>query len=986
MHGFARARAVLVCSFVGAILMAPAMVSAQSAFSGIVRDTSGAVLPGVTVEASSPVLIEKTRAAVTDGEGRYTITDLRPGTYVVVFTLTGFNTFRRDGLELPTNFTMQINADLRVGSLEESITVTGDAPVVDVQSTQRTQVLNRDLLDALPSARNYSGLAALMPGVRMSNTDVGGNQQMEQIYMTVHGSRQTDTTVQVDGLQLNSLMNDGQVQAYYSDAANAEVSYQTSGVGADVSGGGVRINMIPKEGGNRISGSAFAGGTNGKWQSNNVGPDLVARGLTVGEKVDHISDYNFAIGGPFKQDKLWYFTTVRRIATNELVANNFFRSGEQGMEDQWIYNMLFRTTWQMTQKNKLTAYYDRYPKFKGHEMGALTDPETAAARRDWRHAIYYTGQVKYTSTVTSRLLLEAGYSTNIEYLWIGYQPGVQQQRGTPAWFNTIGKNEVIAPGVAINPGWGTQYANWYSRTTPANAIDPKKYVASASASYVTGSHNIKGGFQWGFGSYVLEYDINGDLTQRYNNGVGYEVLIWGTPVRSEEFLNGDQGFFIQDQWTRDRLTVNAGLRAERFRAQISDQEVAAGRFVPARSLAKVECMPCWLDWAPRFGVSYDLFGNARTALKGTINRYMAGQTLSYAQRYNPLRLQFETRTWNDANRDDVAQENEIGPSNNAAFGLPVFARRPDPEGLDREYDIETSLGIQHELLRGLSVSGSWFRRARHNELRSDNLRVGFSDYAPVDVLSPLDGRVFTVYNLDQSKRGLIDTVDTNSTNSDLRSRVYNGYELGVSGRMRGAQFFGGWTFDQLVDSQCDSVDNPNYYIGGTAFLGWCDQKALDIPFRHEFKLSGSYTLPLDIQVNAAFQSYAGPTRGTTWAIASTTTYGAATGFNASNCVAPCVLGARVIPNLLTAPGTAASLTLALQAPGTDYYGRMNQLDLGFRKLFRVGRYQYSAQADIFNFTNNDYVKTETRTYGPSLGRPTSNLQPRTLRLAVQMRF
>ena len=224
MHGVARVGALVFSQIVLVLLLFPAVAHAQSAFSGIVRDTSGAVLPGVTVEASSPVLIEKTRAGVTDGEGRYTIVDLRPGTYTVVFTLTGFNTLRRDGLELPSNFTMQINADLRVGALEESITVTGDAPVVDVQSTQRTQVLNRDLLDAIPSARNYSGLAALMPGVRMSNTDVGGNQQMEQIYMTVHGSRQTDTTVQVDGLQLNSLMNDGQVQAYYSDAANAEVS------------------------------------------------------------------------------------------------------------------------------------------------------------------------------------------------------------------------------------------------------------------------------------------------------------------------------------------------------------------------------------------------------------------------------------------------------------------------------------------------------------------------------------------------------------------------------------------------------------------------------------------------------------------------------------------------------------------------------------------------------------------------------------------
>src|SRR6187455_3362484 len=163
MHGVARIRADVVGFVLALLLLAPAVVNAQSAFSGIVRDTSGAVLPGVTVEASSPVLIEKTRAAVTDGEGRYTITDLRPGTYVVAFTLTGFNTFRRDGIELPSNFTMQINADMRVGALEESITVTGDAPVVDVQSTQRTQVLGRELLDAIPSARNYSGLAALMP-------------------------------------------------------------------------------------------------------------------------------------------------------------------------------------------------------------------------------------------------------------------------------------------------------------------------------------------------------------------------------------------------------------------------------------------------------------------------------------------------------------------------------------------------------------------------------------------------------------------------------------------------------------------------------------------------------------------------------------------------------------------------------------------------------------------------------------------------------
>jgi Carboxypeptidase regulatory-like domain len=152
------------------------------------------VLPGVTVEAASPVLIEKVRTVVSDSQGVYTIVDLRPGTYTVTFTLPGFNTFKRDGVDLPSNFTATVNAELHVGALEETITVTGASPAVDVKSTQKTTVLSRDLLDSLPTARNYSGLASLMPGVRMSNTDVGGNQQMEQIYMTVHGSRQTDTS------------------------------------------------------------------------------------------------------------------------------------------------------------------------------------------------------------------------------------------------------------------------------------------------------------------------------------------------------------------------------------------------------------------------------------------------------------------------------------------------------------------------------------------------------------------------------------------------------------------------------------------------------------------------------------------------------------------------------------------------------------------------------------------------------------------------
>ena len=979
MHGIASGRAGVVGLVLFLLLLAPATAGAQSAISGIVRDTSGAVMPGVSVEASSPVLIEKVRTVVTDGDGRYSIVDLRPGSYVVVFSLTGFNAFRREGIELPTNFTMTINAELRVGALEESVTVTGASPVVDVQSTQRTHVLNRDLLDSLPTGRNYSGLAALMPGVRMSNTDVGGNQQMEQIYMRVHGSRQTDTTVQVDGMQLNSLMNDGQVQAYYSDAANAEVSYQTSGVGADVSAGGLRINMIPKEGGNRVSGSAFAGGIRRGWQGDNVTPALRARGLESGDTVDHVSDYNFAIGGPIVQNRLWYFSTFRRIATNEVVANNFYKDGRPGIEDQWIYNLMGRLTYQANAKTKITGYFDRYPKFKGHEMGALTDPDTAARRREWRHAMYYTTQAKVTSTLTSRLLLEGGYSSNVEYYTGRYQPGIEQTRGTPEWFAQTGHEELVGYGTV------TPYRYWNGINTPANGTDPRKHVLSTSVSYVTGTHAVKTGVQWGFGPYITTGNLNGDLIQRYLNGRPDSVRVYNTPREAKEFLNADLGIFAQDSWRIQRLTVNYGIRYEYFNGEIAEQTAPAGRFVPARHFDRIPCMPCWHDVTPRFGVAYDLFGDARTALKASINKYMAGQTLGFAQRYNPFSSQNDIRTWIDANNDDIAQDVEIGPTNDLRFGEAVLTRRPDP-GIKREYDWEYSAGIQHELMRGISVTAAWYHRDVFNMTKSVNGPFTPADYSIVNVVSPLDGSIIPAYNLNPAKRGLIDRVDVNSADRDLRSFSYTGFEFGTAARIRNATLFGGWTVDRTILNHCDELENWGnlsavIYDASTqnsqapkSDYHFCNQSALGIPFLHEFKLSGSYQLPWQLQVNAAFQSYAGTILPTRWSIARTTRY-------AANCIGPCTPGALVIPNM-----TAATYVLDLTPPGSDYYERLNQLDLGVRRIFRVGKYRFSGQMDLFNVNNASFVKTQTTTFGPSLGQVLSTLQPITMRLALQMRF
>jgi hypothetical protein len=640
---------------------------------------------------------------------------------------------------------------------------------------------------------------------------------------------------------------------------------------------------------------------------------------------------------------------------------------------------MVRLTWQINQKNKFSVMHDRYPKFKRNEViaGWIAEWATASGRRDQEHALYYTGQAKWTSTMTNKLLLEAGYSTNVEYLYIGYQPGVQKERGTAQWFNTVGKEDVATLRV------------WDGRRTPATGIDPKANNISATMSYVTGSHQFKTGLQWGFGDYVLEYDINGDLVQMYRNGVPESVRVYPTPLRANEFLNRDLGMFVQDAWTLKRMTVNAGVRFESFNARIKPQTSIAGRFAPERTFKQVEDLPDWFDVAPRVGVSYDVFGNARTALKATVGRYMAGQALGFTQRYNPLQLGAgDVRTWNDLNRDNIAQNNEIGPSNNRLFGLPVFTIQPDPK-IQREYDIEYTTQFQHEVVRGFSATIGYYRRTTHDQRVSRNTGFTPNDYTIINVVSPLDGAVIPVYNLDPAKQPLAERIDFTSNDANLRRRTYNGVQLGFNARVAGAQFFGGWTFDRVVDVRCDAIESNVARYGGSALISasnqpqpdfhFCDQSQLDMPFLHEVKFAGSYTLPwYGIQTNVAFQSYNGQPLFTRWNIGRTTRYTA-------GCVGPCRPGELVVPNM-----TLASYTVDLVAPGAAYYPRQNQMDFGIRKIFRVGKYQVSGQFDLFNALNSAFVKSQNITFNPAnnaaFGTPLDILNPRLLRIAAQLRF
>src|SRR4051794_15600767 len=315
---FLRTAFALAC-----IVALPTLARAQSAIGGTVKDASGAVLPGVTVEVASDVLIEKTKTVSTDGEGKYQVVDLRPGVYVITFSLQGFNTFKREGLELPSNFVATVNADMKVGALEESVTVSGSSPVVDVQTNQKTQVLSRDVLDAVPTGKTIQGLGQLVVGVTLSSPDVGGSRAMQQAYFAVHGVGASGAIVTVDGLLTNGNMADGAVMAYHNEAMIQEAVYQTAGGTAETITGGITMNLVPKDGGNRFAGAMKYAKSPKQWQGDNFSDHLRTLGVSAVDKIDNFYEFNVEEGGPIMKDKLWFFGAFRRAHYDKPIANTF---------------------------------------------------------------------------------------------------------------------------------------------------------------------------------------------------------------------------------------------------------------------------------------------------------------------------------------------------------------------------------------------------------------------------------------------------------------------------------------------------------------------------------------------------------------------------------------------------------------------------------------------------------------------------------------
>ena len=983
----------------------PAWAQVDSGVAGVVSDATGAVLPGVTVEASSPALIEGVRVSITDGAGRYNITALRPGTYSVTFTLPGFSTFVRDGIELTGGFTANVNGEMSVGALEETVTVSGASPLVDIQNSRAQEVIERETFDALPVVGGYSGLQVLTVGALGSlvnptrGRDVGGVRgDSYSGAMEVHGN--SDGKLSIDG-KPTSYRGTRMTLFHINQQSVEEITVDIGGNSAETQYGGSSVNIITKDGGNIFTGS-FAGNFGPpELQSDNLDDDIRARGIDEGNQVKRLYDVSGSFGGPIARDKLWFYTAHRVAEAQEFLAGLFYNKNQgqfppsyEEDHSQQAFSKAFdrdnqiKFTWQAAEKHKLNFQWILqhncgcfFAQGEFYTPEATTTHFFAGDFLDSQHLVNGT----WTYPATNRLLLEAKasywYVTDTVPLVEGSNPD-----DIAVWDQGIGK----AYGQLFNRGLFRLQASWIGMQGPHG--DKGDTSQEFKVSYVTGSHSFKTGIQ--------------SVQQRYNEfatGPSYTsrppiayVMFNGTPtslaqLAAPNFFNlrmTDLGAFAQDAWTIDRLTLNLGVRYDYTTSYAPEFTRPAGYFLDEITWPAQGGFSGFHDITPRFAAAYDLTGSGRTALKFSFGRYVLNEGMSRIFRLHPsLAITDQvTRTWNDTNGDFLPDcdlrnnllNGECGATSGAGFGTtrPITGYTDEARlgWFNRPYTWTTSILLEHELAPGIAASVGYYRTTNHNIVRPDNRLAGPADYDEYCVTTPSDSRfpggggndVCGLFDIKPSLFGQVDTIYDHSN----WKQWYNGIDVLINARFdNGAFIAGGFNTGETRLDRCDAPDFPEQF---------CDRANPPWSGQHNFKFHGSYPLPWwNLVTSATFLNLPGIQRN-----AQTTVRNAqiepALGRDLAGC------GTR------TGADCSRTVTVKLYPDNSEFTGRQTQVDWRLATNIEAGGARIQPRFEIYNLFNANDIQGLNSQYTPGPTNPWLNitgiLTARLFKFAVQIDF
>jgi hypothetical protein len=952
------------------------------------------VLPGVTVDAASPALVERVRTVVTDGAGQFRVIDLRPGNYSVTFTLPGFNTVVREGVELSGTAVVTVNAEMRVGSLEETITVSGAAPVVDVSSVRQQAVLDREVIRDIPTSRQYYSVAALVPGMVVSNQtqDVGGSATISTPDYVIHGGRLGDGRLTVDGLSVGSARSSGANRSMYvvNVGVAQETTVTTSGGLAEAETSGVALNIVPREGGNTMRGTFFVGFANGAMQGNNFNDALREAGLRDPNELKSVWEVTPTVGGPILRDKLWYLFGARHQGTRNWIAGMYYNKNA-GDPTRWHYEPDFdrralddgtwksasvRLTYQATTRNKFNLFWDEQDRKVGWKGGGSATTSPDAANLAFGHP-NMVAQASWSNPLTSRVLLEAGTAMH-RLQWSGKErPDYNRD------MIRVTEQAGIIPGLTYR---GLIWASNWSGTYPVRA----------AVSYVTGSHSAKLGIQRTL--YTTDdraHDPQG-ISYRFNNGVPNQLTLSSRPRYILE-QHTTTGIYAQDTWTLGRLTMQGGVRYDRMTQVFPEQVVGFTRFIPDGFVVPESKGVNWNDITPRMSASYNVRGDGRTAVKVFLGKYVDAQDGGglFGVDLNPtarIPANSVTRAWNDANRDfhpdcdllNPLANGECGPYSNLNFGKNVYTSNYD-ESLTRgwgvrPYNWEFSTSVQREVLPRVGLNVGYYRRWFGNFVVVDNRAVGPEDFDAFSIALPADPRLpggggYTVHGImdvNPGKFGEQDNDVTSANNFGEITENWHGVDINVNARgFRGVTVAGGLSTGRTYMNSCQvAAKLPEILQGAASFntssntfmpMANCERQQ---PFLTQVKALGSYLLPrVDVLISATLQNNAGPQL--------------AGNFNVPNAVAAASLGRNL-------SGNASNIGVNIVKPGELYGQRTNQLDLRFAKVLNFGGSRTQVGVDLYNALNANPVTAYNQTYGARYLTPQQIMPARFIKLTTQI--
>jgi Carboxypeptidase regulatory-like domain len=1019
------------------LLSLPLTAWAQSSITGVVRDQSGAVLPGVTVEASSPALIEQVRSITTDAQGLYRIADLRPGPYSVTFTLPGFTTVRRTGIELRAEFTATVDVELQLGNVSETITVSGQAPLVDTRSARAQTQYEAETLQSLPGNGRLATLISVLPGAVLNNEGdraSGALSDRSQTRFAIHGAPNAQPVI--DGM--NTEMAAANTGVFvFNGVTFQEVVAETTGIGADRDTGGVQLNMIPKDGGNIFSGTANFAYTGPDLQSNNIGDKLLARGLsssTAGlASIKKFVEAAGGVGGPIKRNKLWFFGAARKSITQQYAAGIYWNKLHQpqsllyqpdlsrpASSDDFYRDYSLRLTLQATEKNKFVvggSFQHNcncvYALFRP-QGGSLVTPEAATAH-EYEPDYNVTGTWTYPLT-NQMLLTAAGGANHITQT---------NKRGEGVDINSIQITEQ-----SLDLKYGAAYGATAGGAS-YSTLPRRQYHQQVSLAYVTGTHNFKTGLnlrevKTGDNSkYGADlFMANRAILYTFNNQRPVSLQLLATPSHFEETAR-DVALYAQDQWTIHRMTVNLGLRYNDIDMWSPAFVSPAGFFVGQRNIPAAKHIPHWRNVSPRLGGAYDVFGSGKTAIKGSIGRYPDVVRVSPA---NPASLFSLTtnRAWNDTafGVGDPRSGNfvpdcellnpvangECGAWSDQNFGrqrLSTTNAQDALEGLNKQfYNWQASVSFQHELTPGLALNVGYFRTWYGGYLVMNNQAVPANGYDSFCITAPKDSRlpggggnqICGLSDIKPQFFGRVDNLVTQASNyGDGQQQTYDGIDLTLSGRFaKGGQFSGGLSMGRTVTDNCYVNDNPSLTALGPSGTPTTTPTSvfLNVP-----------ALPATSQAprNAQFCHVAPPWGSGTqlkFLVVYPLPWELETSAIVQNSPGIPITASYVIPNaqvlsvlgrnLAACPATGTctqTLRTELIPPNTMFEPRLTQVDLRVSRSFRMmGNARLRGSLDIYNIFNASSVLSMTPTYGSSWLNAAQVLSPRLLRIGAQVDF